>query len=148
MTKGWHWSVSGAALLLAACIPFASAVHDETLAGPYRLVATDANEQMMICRSIPGSYDCFGDGLPAPTIFAAGANERYLVAARHPYDENRAGAMNRAVTEYYYVERLPGDGGAGTARDRSVGPLTGPAFLQARRRLSLPPFSRLFEELR
>ena len=145
MTLARSAAATALILALAACWPFAGFVHDETLAGPYRLVAVDADEQMAICRSVPASGDCFGDGLPGPTVYAAGADDRYLVAARHPYDGT---TQNRGVTEYYYVKRLPGDGGAGTARDRTVGPLTGPAFLRARRQLGLPPFTGFFEDLR
>ena len=147
MAGARHWVMTASALALAACLPFASPVHDEALVGPYRLFAADADEQMSICRSVPGSDDCFGDGLPGPTIFAAGGDDRYLVAARHPYGAFDDQSMNRGVTEYYYIERLPGDGGAGTANDRTIGPLTGRQFLHARAKLGLPPFTRLFDEL-
>ncbi|MGZ6016133.1 MAG: hypothetical protein ACXWKM_10350, partial [Phenylobacterium sp.] len=67
------------AFLLAGCGGF---VHDERLADEYRLVAVDIPEDMEACRRLPGnSHDCVADGLPGPTVFAAGADRRFLVIA-------------------------------------------------------------------
>ena len=132
-----------ATLMLAGCLPFWSFVHAERLDGPYRLVAVDTMEQMVICRSSPdGGGDCIGDGLPSETVFAAGANQRYLVAARHAPDD----PFRRA--EFYYVIRTPDEAERGVPRSNVVGPLTELEFDRARARLGLPEFSRTFDELR
>jgi hypothetical protein len=136
--------------LLAGCAPFGGFVHDEHLGGPYRLVAVDEMEQMGICRSVPdGSGDCVGDGLPSDTVFAAGINAQYLVAARRatrdPFGE---APKNPGAIEYYYVVRTAGEGGRGPPPENIVGPLTEPDFNRARQELGLPEFTRVFEELR
>ena len=130
----------GGSALLSAC----GFVYDERLAGPYRLVATDVREQMMVCVDIGGG-DCVGDGLPGPTIFAAGADARYLVMARHPSTD--IGRPDRSVTEYYYVVRGP-DEPPRDLRAHVVGPLSRAEFEQARGTLRLPPFTRIFDDLK
>jgi hypothetical protein len=126
----------GLSLLLAGAAAFVLSlgfVHDEVLVGPYRLVAVDIDRDMAICWSLPGG-GCVGDGLPGPTVFAAGFNDDYLVAAAYP-------------DRYYYVVRSPGDSRFPT-EDEIVGPLTPAQFEQEKQRLNLPEFSRVFENLK
>src|SRR5215468_380746 len=59
-------------------------VCDILLDGPYRLVAVDLAEDMMLCRSIGTKGDCVGGELPGATIYQAGYNANYIVLARHP----------------------------------------------------------------
>jgi hypothetical protein len=130
-------------LSLLACFPFGGLVHREHVAGPYVLWATDTMEDMILCRSIEGSA-CVGDGLPGATIFAAGADERFIVLARHPSEW--PDPPNRQVTEYYYIIRQPDEterGPYGHVR----GPFDADQFGTESRRLRLPTFSRVFEEL-
>jgi len=134
-----------AAVALAGCWPLPQGfVHDETVAGPYRLVAVDSMEQMLLCRSFEGSNDCMGDGLPGETIFAAGADDRHLVLARHPREW--PSPPDRRVTEYYYIVRAPDEARNGPRAVR--GPFTAEQFGREKVRLHLPEFSRTFEELR
>ena len=117
-------------------------VHDEPLDQSYRLVAVDLSGDMMVCRRF-GDASCSGDELPGPTVFAAGANSKYVTIARHP---KAGGQINRTVTEYYYVIRPPE-----TALLRSadvVGPLDQPQFDAARNRLGLPGFAKVFADLK
>lgn len=125
-----------ASVLLAACS--SGFTHDETLDGPYRLVAVDTEEDMMLCRSLP-SGDCVGDGLPGPTVFAADWSSRYIVVAVHP-------EANRGITEFYYVARSPDD------ERRFLPQAVKGLFDQVRyekekARLHLPSFTRVFEDL-
>ncbi|MGZ8998467.1 MAG: hypothetical protein ACXW2T_06385 [Allosphingosinicella sp.] len=137
---------------LGACSLLANdLIHDEKLVGPYRLTAIDTMETLSILWEIPGG-GLVGDGLPGPTVFAAGYDQYYLAAAVHPqycppFAENCSGhGMNRELAEYYYVvrsaderERIPYDG--------IKGPFTASQFEAAKIRLGLPDFSRRFPEL-
>ncbi|RYY87319.1 MAG: hypothetical protein EOO15_12245 [Chitinophagaceae bacterium] len=123
-------------------------VHDEPLGGPWRLIAVDAREDMMICRSVDESEgDCAGDMLGGPTIFAAGIDEKYVVYARHP--QKWPAPPDRAVSEYYYVIRSPMEGHpAGLNGGKVQGPFDEVQFGAESKRLGLPPLSRVFEDLR
>jgi hypothetical protein len=130
---------------VAGCSPSGFA-HDEPLVGPYRLVAVDADAEMGICWSVPKSDgDCVGDGLPTDTVYAAGYDERYLVAAVHP--TARGKPINKSETNYYYVIR--------TSEEQSRfplgqirGPLNQTQYEAAKAKLNLPEFSRVFDMLR
>jgi len=129
---------------MAGCTPFSNFVHDEILIGPYRLVAVDGEEDMALCWSISDG-SCLGDGLPGPTVFAAGYDSRYLVAAVHPSEFPQA--PDRSITHYYYVirssdenQRLPYSG--------IKGPFNEAAYNAEKTRLRLPEFTRVFDNLR
>lgn len=99
---------------------------------------------MVVCRSLEGG-DCVGDGLPGRTVFAAGADDRYLVIARHPSTFGEP--LNRSVTEYYVVERSANEADP-RSRPTVLGPYDRPAFEEKARELSLPEFSIVFDDLR
>jgi hypothetical protein len=133
------------ALWLSAGAAWASGfAHDELLVGPYRLVAIDTDDDMSICWSLP-SGDCVGDGLPGPTVFAAGYDDSYLVAAVHP--RLLPSPANRGVIDYYYVLRSAGDTRF-PVESEIKGPLTLAEFEREKDRLNLPDFSRVFEALK
>ncbi len=143
--------VLGAALAvgLAACIPFSGFVYDQRLGGPYRLVAVDSMEDMGVCRDFPGERggDCIGDGLPGPTVFAAGIDDHHLVIARVVHEPfMREPSPNEGAIEYYYVIRAPDEAQRFDA-DNVIGPLSRSEFLLAKDRLGLPEFSHEFDEL-
>lgn len=145
MTPSAWMIAGGAALALAGCWFPQGFVHDEVLVGPYRLVAVDSPEQMMLCRSVGEEGDCVGDGLPGETIFAAGANDRYITLARHP--RTWPDPPDRSVTEYYYVI-LTADAAERDPHGGVRGPYGEEQFERERARLGLPAFSRTFENLR
>jgi hypothetical protein len=120
-------------------------VRDELLDGPYRLVAVDAPEDMMLCRSIGAKGDCVGDRLPGATIFQAGWNSEYVVVARHP--RRRPEAADRSISEFYYIERQPNERDA-LSHVPVLGPFNEPEYQQEKRRLRLPEFSKVFRDLK
>ncbi|MGZ9100507.1 MAG: hypothetical protein ACXW3O_12460 [Brevundimonas sp.] len=138
-------AATAAAVLIAGCAP-SGFVHDERLDGPWRLVAIDIREDMMLCRRLAGS-DCVGDRLHGPTVYAAGIDDRFVVYARHP--ATFPDPPRREVSEYYYVIRTPADDQPeGLQPENIKGPFNEAAFDAERRRLALPAFSRVFEDLR
>jgi hypothetical protein len=131
------------ALAVFVCCSGCGFVHDEVLDGPYRLVAVDTRGDMSLCISV--GDDCSGDGLPGPMVFAAGANRQFVDIARHPPAAD--GQIDRRVTEYYYIIRMP-DEAKGVDPKNLIGPLDQARFDQEKRRLGLPAFSRVFDDLK
>jgi len=140
-------AVAIAAIGLAACPPGMPGgwgfVHDQELVGPYKLVAVDVREQMVLCRALEGG-NCAGDNLPEPTIFAAGGDDRFVVLARHPTAVGER--MNRGVAEFYYLERSASETDP-RFRAEVLGPFDRDQFEAEKRRLGLPAFSVVFEDL-
>ncbi len=138
-----------AALLTSGCIW--DGLYDETLVGPYRLVAVDDMASMSIMWEIPGGGRV-GDGLPGPTVFAAGFDDRYLVAAVHPpvckplQADCHDFGMRRDVTEYWYVIRQP-DEREHLPYKGIRGPFEKAHFQIVKRALNLPEFRVRFSEL-
>ena len=128
-----------ALLGLVACI--GDVLHDRQIVGRYRLVAIDISEGMSVCMR-PDNAFCVGDGLPGPTVFVAGGDERYVVFARHPWT---SGPLDRSVVEYYYIRRSPNEsqGRPGEV----VGPLDRAAFEREAHRLGLPGFTITIDRL-
>ena len=110
------------------------------LDGPYELSAVDTREDMSlrICRE-----GCAGDGLPGPTVYAAGFNARYVAFARHPRTDR---GVNRAITEYYYIIRTPNEA-RGVTPKTLKGPFTQARFDEEKQRLGLPEFSVVLRDL-
>lgn len=136
-----RWASLAILLCLAAC----GFVQDAAIDGPYRLVAIDTDEDMMLCRSIEIQGDCVSDGLPGPTVFQAGANAQYIVFARHPCKLGEA--PDRSITEFYYIARKANE------RDVSVrvsvsGPFNESEYQEEKRRLRLPEFTKVFAKLK
>lgn len=97
---------------------------------------------MVLCIDLGDA--CLGDNLPEPIVFAAGANRRYVVLARHP----RCGyGINKDVTEYYYIIRTPAEGG-GIDAANVKGPYALDRFNKKKRRLGLPDFSVELRDLK
>ncbi|MBV9882483.1 MAG: hypothetical protein JO276_05695 [Sphingomonadaceae bacterium] len=142
-------TVLAALLVLAGCV--FDTLYDRTLVGPYRLLAIDEMESMSIVWDIPGGGEV-GDGLPGPTVFAAGYDDRFVVAAVHPelcppFAKGCTGhGMNRSVTQYWYVIRQPDEWQHHPARGIR-GPFTQAQFDAEKGRLHLPEFGIRFPEL-
>jgi hypothetical protein len=134
-----------ASLAILLCLAGCGFVRDGILDGPYRLVAIDTSEDMSLCRSYGTTGDCVGDGLRGPTLFQAGANSRYIVFARHPLMGH--GPADRSVTEFYYIARQANE--SDVLKPVAVsGPFNEVEYLQEKRRLQLPEFSRVFADLK
>lgn len=117
------------------------------VAGPFYLMAIDIEEQTALYRCPQGpKKDCVGDDLPGPTVFAAGADDKYVVAARHP----RANEItDKKITQYFYFHRIPQE----TAEwwlhpEKIVGPLTEREFNAAKSTLHLPDFAIVRDDLK
>ena len=131
-------------LWLTACLGF---VYDETLDGPFRIVAVDTYEDMALCRTVNHNSDCIGDGLAGgPTIFMVGWDANYIVAARHPRSRSENHA-NRSITEFYYIVRAASDVDA-LKSVKQVGPLNHEELAANKVRLNLPEFTRVFKSLK
>ena len=136
---------------LAGCWPFHGFAYDEHLVGPYRLNAIDTMDQMAIVWEIPGG-GLVGDGLPGPTVFAAGFDSRVLVAAVHPPvcpepgEECVHPGIRRDVTEFWVVIRQP-DEAEHLPYSGIRGSFTADRFEALKRRHGLPDFSVRFPEL-
>ena len=125
---------------------------DEHVAGPYRLIATD--ESSLTTLDICNDDVCAGDGLPDPTVFAAGADAKYVVFAQHPASKPRGSGVDavgsaddRSVTNYYYIIRVP-DEARGIRKSNLIGPMDKKAFDEAKARMRLPGFSITLDDLK
>ena len=115
-------------LVFAACSKWS--IDTEWKSGEFRLIAIDTMSQMTLI------HEASSMSLVEPTIFAVGADAKHIVLKQHPSTE--AGTkFDRSVTNYFIV-----------TRDKSVqGPLTKEQFDALSTSLSLPPFTKVFEEL-
>jgi hypothetical protein len=121
-------------------------LRDVALDGPYRLVAVDHPEDMLLCRSVGTEGDCLGDGLAGgATVFQAGANAKFIVVARHP--RRWPEAADRSISEFYYVIRSASEPDP-LAPLTVVGPMNKLEYDKESERLGLPDFTKIFEDLK
>ncbi len=100
----------------------------------------------------PGQMNlAFDDGkgstttLVGPTVFAVGADDRYIVVQQHPATDG-FGHYNREVTNYFIIDRT--DSSDIRERKRGVsGPLSDQDFREKSAALKLPPFQKVFRDL-
>lgn len=119
-------TIIASAFVLSACFPFDAGEH--RIDDQYYLWAPDVRSQMALYFRLAEDD---GVGRIESTVFAAGADERHVIAKRHP------GGV-AGVTEYFIVDRT---------RDRDIarpsevvaGPFTAAEFIAARRRLGVDP---------
>ena len=109
----------------------------------YVLLAVDTSGQMSL------SFD-LGDGtcmrLVGATVYSIGANDKYIVVKQHPSTDD-FGGFDQATTRYFIVERTASPSFAD--RQKGVrGPLTKEEFEKQAGSLSLPNFSRTFDDLK
>jgi hypothetical protein len=75
------------------------------------------------------------------------SNAEYIVVKRHPKLDASATKFERSVIEYFIVKRAPNvnanDPAAGVQ-----GPLTEAQFRDMAGHMSLPPFSKVFDDLK
>jgi hypothetical protein len=125
------------ALLLSGCGRTTTHV-----AGLFYLTYFENPDEMLLFRCPNGPDEgCAGESFPDATVFAAGASEKYIVLARHPYnDKDRS--LDRDRTEYFYFARVKEEfRGWGDNPEKVIGPLNGVEFLGAKSRYHLPNFS-------
>lgn len=128
-----------ALLLLLPSLSGCDDVYDRPLVGRYRLQAIDNYDTMSIVWEINGD-ETVGDGLPGPMVFAAGYDDRYVVAAVHPYDHREA--PNDAVTQYFYIDRrFEHDAPNGLPYRGIRGPFDQATYRSEKKRLGLPEFT-------
>ena len=79
--------------------------------------------------------------MPDPVVYAAGANARYVVAARHPDGD-------RSKSEFYYIVRTPPDEKGYGLHKTLFGLFNDTQFQFEKHRLNLPEFSTVLDEFR
>ena len=117
------------ATILALWVGACGFAHDERIDGPYRLVAVDSGQDMMVCHDISDG-NCIGR-TPTRTI-GYGFNDRFISAAvkRTP----------SAPVEYYYVDRAA-DNMYLNGSEITEGPFDEQQFAALVREQGLPPIS-------
>ena len=126
------------AFLIAGCDRWSLDTHWRS--GNFRLVAVDSPGQMTLIESGEKETELVG-----PTIYAVGSDERFVIVAQHPAT-NRFGDCDKSVSYYYIIHRDP-DGGP-SKNERVRGPLGKPEFDALSASLSLPSFTKVFNELK
>jgi len=104
--------------------------------GPYELLWIDTKEKMSIDYQLTKSTSV---GRIASTVFAVGWDGRFLVAKQHPNG-------NRAITNYYIIDRQK-DSPIQDPSAAVIGPLGEAEYLQRKRELHLPAFSKAVKSL-
>jgi hypothetical protein len=105
----------------------------------YRLIAVDSPGQMMLTR------DGTDSAVVGPTVFSIGSNEKYIVVAQHP--GKGVADFDRSITNYFIVERTRSS--SLTESQNGVrGPLSREEFDKLSATLSLPKFTKTFDDLK
>lgn len=121
-----------AGMFLSGC----GLVHNEKIIGPYRLSAIDIDRQMSVCYEL-ASGGCVGR--IDETVFAVGADARYIVAKQHPLDD-------RATTNYFILV-IANDSELADPSKSVIGPLSEAAYRDQVQLLGLPAFTRTMASL-
>lgn len=139
---------AGVVALAAVFLWWTGSVNSYHVAGPFYLQPPTAwdrdNMTLYRCTDAP---ECGRDPeLPDATIFAAGADSRYVVAARHPRTHNPAGDVtDKSITQYFYFARIKNER---YDSEKVVGPLTKAEFEAASAEYHLPPLSIVLDDLK
>jgi len=129
----------GVLVFIVGCNEYA--LDTEWRSGNYRLIAIDTRGQM----SLIDTSDKVWEGV-GPTVFSIGADDKFIVLAQHP-STNAFGEFNRSVTHYFIVDRTRGSSPAD--REKKLrGPLSKEEFDRLSTTLSLPKFSKTFNDLK
>ncbi|SRR6266540_2620820 len=108
----------------------------------YVLVAVDARGQMNLGFDLGNGMTV---GLVGPTVFAVGADDKHIVVKQHPSRDPFGDSSDRTTTNYFIVARTTSPEIA--ERQKGVrGPLTQKEFEALTTVLSLPQFSKTFED--
>lgn len=137
----WRWIALVALVVgLTGCDSLGFTEH-EWHSGDYVLAAIDTREDMSLYADL-GKGNLAG--LVDSTVFALGADKRYIVLKQHPATEGTG--VDRGVTNYFVVTRLPG-----TIVEKQTGvhgPMTREQFEQLSATLHLPPFTKTLDDLK
>jgi hypothetical protein len=113
-------------------------VFDEKITGPYRLSAIDITEEMSVCYELKEEDTCIGR-IPE-TVFSVGWNENFIVAKQHP-------SGNKSVTNYFILDRKK-DAKYVDPSVTVTGPMSESEYKRKSTLMSLPEFTRMFDDLR
>lgn len=129
-------------LLLAACDGLSLDTYWRS--ERYVLIAVDVKSQMSLSF---GMKDGTAISLVGPTVFALGADEKHIVVKQHPAMDSAATSFDRSVTNYFIVERI--ESVNPVEREKHVrGPLKKEEFEVLAKSLSLPSFTKTFDDLK
>ncbi|QAY75188.1 hypothetical protein [Sphingosinicella sp. BN140058] len=105
----------------------------------------DVREDVLLCRSLEEG-GCAGDGLGGDTLFAAGASDRFITLAVHQRTWPRPKDLAR--TDDHYLIRSPDEAADGGRCATLECPFDERTFANEKRRLGMPEFARVFQELK
>ena len=109
----------------------------------YVLLAIDAKSQMSLSFDM---NDGTALGLVDATVFAIGANDKYIIVKQHPAKDQFASSFDRAVTNYFIVERNHSP--MFREREKGVrGPMKKEEYDILAKKLPLPSFTKIFQDL-
>jgi hypothetical protein len=109
----------------------------------YVLIAVDTLSQMSLSFDEKGGT---AEILVGPTVFAVGSDERYIVVKQHP-SRDLGDSFDRSITSFFVVERTSSS--SFSERQKRVrGPLSEKEFERLAASLSLPMFSKTFDDLK
>jgi hypothetical protein len=109
--------------------------------GDYELVAIDVKGQMMLAVDLHNGGSI---GIVGPTVFALGADDRYIVVKQHPAKDG-FGNFDQTITHYFIVTRISG---SAEEKEKGVrGPLSKNEFDGLAVSNSLPRFTKTFRDL-
>jgi hypothetical protein len=108
----------------------------------YIAMEVDSPEQMHLAFD---TEDGIAMGLVDATVFALGADDRYIVVKQHPA-KDAFSAGDRSRTNYFYVERTSSPDFRERQR-RVIGPLSEHEFHERAAALRLPAFQKVFRGL-
>ena len=114
-------------------------IRNQQIAGRYRLETTDVDEDTCLMWDwSDGSGPC----VVAPTVFAIGFDDKYIVAKSHP--EN-----SRQNTAYWYIVRdvKSENRPEGVFRAKVKGPFSGKQYASLNAQLRLPEFTTVLSGL-
>ncbi len=134
--------VASAAALLVGCNGFWLDTYWRS--ERYVLLAVDTRSQMSLSFDLEGGIAV---NLVGATVFSIGADEKYIVLMQHPSKDPFGESFDRSITNYYLVVRTLSP--SIEERMKGVrGPLSKEEFEKLATALSLPKFSKTFDDLK
>jgi hypothetical protein len=101
--------------------------------GEYEVYWIDVSSDLTLGRKLPDGNSI---GRVGPQVFAVGADDRWVVATRHPDGD-------KTKKEYYYFAKSM-DGPYKNGEEVALGPFTEKEFADLRAKHGLPEFSKRF----